>query len=115
MPNELPRSGRQFKSSRDCIVLVTELMNQKKRVELEVKKRKVDSKFTQRHHDLTDAIVRMKKRFDKRQFMHYDSEETYIREFGQFLITRFADLTGTTAKPWEYDDSCLRHRTIVRR
>jgi hypothetical protein len=115
MANELPRSGRQFKSSRDCVTLVNELWNHKQRLEKEINKRGVFSGFTQRHHDLADAIFQIKKRFDKRKFMHYRSEETYIREFGEFLISRHAEVTGTTSKPWEYDDSCLRHQMIVRR
>jgi len=115
MASELPRTGQQFRSSRDCVVLVNELLDHKKRVEREIAKRGLISGFTQRHHDLADAIVRIKKRFDLGKFMHYRSEETYIREFGEFLINRFAEATNTTGKTWEYDDSCLRHQKIVRR
>lgn len=100
---ELPISGRRYQSSFDAVHLVPTLIEMKQRVEREMQKRGVIMNIPQRIHDLADAVAVVLTRYRRRNFTHFESEEGYIREFGEWLIRTHAEITHTTARAWEHE------------
>ena len=117
---ELPQNGQRHDSSMDCRMLVFKVISQKKIVESELKNRinvgraedqEAIGRYSsppQRIHDLADVMAKIANRYNSRLFFHYEIEEGYIREFGEWLIEAFAALTKTTGQPWDFPPSILR-------
>lgn len=95
-------SGRRYASSFDAVQLVCYLVEMKARVEREIGKRGKVVPVPARIHSLSVNMKNMLERYRRRQFWHWEAEEGFVREFGEWLIATYANVCSTQARPWEH-------------
>ena len=98
----LTPTGRVYQSSDDCVDLVFQLLQHRIRLLKEIIKRHSVVAVPVRIHQLSESIVRIRKRHLSGDHRHYESEEGWIREFGEWLIQKFAEVSGTPCGKWEF-------------
>lgn len=98
----LPSFGNKHDSSFDALKLILTLIEMKGRVEREIGKRGRIVPVPDRINKLAVNVQNIGIRYQRRAFYHYESEEGYIKEFGEWLISTHAEVTGTRAGAWEH-------------
>lgn len=96
----LPTHGKKYNSSLDAVNLVCALVEMKGRVEKEIGKRGRVVNIPERINRVAVNVAKIFQRFERKQFFHFESEESYIKEFGEWLIQTHAEVTGTRAGEW---------------
>ncbi len=111
--NELPRTGRKFTSSKDCRELVRELILKRKEVAKEAYKRHRDYPIPQKTKEQSVAVTKIFERHGAGFGFHYESEEAYIKDFGDWLREAYCDLAGHPLRPWDFRFESLRQSTVI--
>jgi len=99
----LPKHGRKHESSFDALKLVLSMIEMKGRIEREIGKRGRVVPIPQRIEQLAMNLHDIGRRFQRRNFTHYESEEGYIKEFGEWMIRTYAEVCGTVAGEWSHE------------
>ena len=99
----LPRHGNRHDSSFDALKLVLSMIEMKGRIEREIGKRGKIVPIPERINKLAVNLQHMGIRYQRRAFYHFESEEGYVKEFGEWMIRTYAEVCGTVAGVWEHD------------
>lgn len=113
----LTPTGRKFDSTVGLHALCEEIVNQFRQTLHEFKKRHVEPPRIPRVEQLLASVIAIMNRHKQGQIFHYEIEENWMEELGDWTIKEYARITKTGGDreigKWFPERSILRKSTTI--